>query len=171
MQEIFIINLSLRNYFLKAMPQLTEIKILPYKAEEMNDLVMDIENYSQFLPWCKKSRIVKHISDDNLHADLVIHFKAFNERYRSDVRFHKEGESFIVESKAISGPFKDLFSRWEITPISCEGGEESQSCEVKFFLSFKFNSFFLEKMIGAIFEKAAHKMISSFQDRADKLFG
>lgn len=151
------------------MPQLTEVKILPYKAKDMYDLVMDIDSYSEFLPWCKKSRIIKEISEGNLHADLVVHFKAFNERYRSDVRFHEEGDSYIVESKAISGPFKDLFSRWEITPISCEGGGDSESCEVKFFLSFKFNSFFLEKMIGAIFEKAAHKMINSFQERAEKL--
>ena len=159
-------------FILWPLPQLTEVKILPYQARQMYDLVIDVDSYSEFLPWCKKSRVVKNIAEDNLHADLVIHFKAFNERYRSDVRFHKEGETYIVESKAISGPFKDLFSRWEITPIQCAGSEEqeSESCEVKFYLSFKFNSFFLEKMIGAIFEKAAHKMINSFQDRAKILF-
>ena len=91
------------------MPELTEFKILPHKAEDIFDLVMDIEKYSQFLPWCKKSRVVEKISEDNLLADLAINFKAFNERYRSDVKFYKqENGCYIIESKAISRSFKEL---------------------------------------------------------------
>ena len=150
------------------MPELTEFKILPHKAEDIFDLVMDIEKYSQFLPWCKRSRVVKRISKDNLQADLAINFKAFNERYRSDVKFYQqENGDYIVESKAISGPFKDLYSKWKISPDKDDDGNEISN--VEFYISFQFRSFLLEKMIGAIFEKASHKMINCFEDRAKKI--
>lgn len=152
------------------MPELTEIKILPYGAESIYDLVMDIEKYSEFLPWCKKAKIVENISENNVLADLVINFKAFSERYRSDVKFYQDQDgSYIVESKAISGPFRDLDNKWKISAIKDENGVES--AHVEFHVSFSFNSFLLEKMIGAIFTKASHKMINSFEERAKELFG
>ncbi len=147
------------------MPELNEVKILPYKAKDIYDLVVDVDQYSQFLPWCKKSRVVERIGGNNLQADLVVHLKAFSEKYRSDVKFYEEDRGvYIVESRAISGPFKDLHSRWKITADKDENGNEI-SC-VEFFISFQFNSFFLDKMIGGMFEKVSRKMISSFEERA-----
>ena len=152
------------------MPELTKIKLLPYEAKDIYDLVMDIEKYCEFLPWCKKAKIVENVSEGNILADLVINFKAFSEKYRSDVKFYQdENGTYIVESKAISGPFRDLNNRWMISAVKDEGGGES--AQVEFYVSFSFNSFLLEKMIGAIFEKASRKMINSFEERAKELFG
>ena len=67
------------------MPTLTQTKILPYSADKIYQLVMDIEKYPEFLPWCKQARIVEIISAQNLHADLLINFKNFFESYRSNV--------------------------------------------------------------------------------------
>lgn len=150
------------------MPELTEFKVLPYKAQNIYDLVIDVDRYSEFLPWCKKSRVIEKVGDDNLLADLVIHFKAFNEKYRSDVKYYKDGDFYVVESRAIDGPFKNLYSKWVINDETGDGDEVM--CNVKFYVSFKFSSFFLEKMIGAIFEKASHKMIASFENRAHELY-
>ena len=44
------------------MPNLTEKRILPFKAQQIYDLVIDIEKYPEFLPWCKQARIVEIIS-------------------------------------------------------------------------------------------------------------
>ena len=39
------------------MPSHQETRILPYSAEQLFDLVMDIEKYPEFLPWCLGARI------------------------------------------------------------------------------------------------------------------
>jgi coenzyme Q-binding protein COQ10 len=144
------------------MPSLTQTKTLPYPAKKIHDLVMDIEKYPEFLPWCKQAKIVKKISTHHLQADLLINFKNFFEKYRSDVKHgHRDG-SYFVDVEAIEGPFKRLVNKWKIHEL------ENQKCKVEFFIEFEFNSILLTKMIGAIFERAAEKMMKAFEERAKK---
>jgi len=149
------------------MPNFYEKKNMPYQAQQIYALIMDIEKYPEFLPWCKQAKIVEKISANNLSADLLINFKSFFEKYRSDVKHGKNDSGvYFIETRAISGPFKNLFSSWKIYPK-----EDKNYCEIEFFIEFQFNSIFLEKMIGVIFEKAALKMIDSFEMRAQQEFG
>lgn len=148
------------------MPSLTQFKTLPYSAKKMHDLVMDIEKYPEFLPWCKQAKITETISPNNLHADLLINFKNFFEKYSSDVKHgrHHDG-SYFVDVVAVKGPFKNLVNKWKFRDV-----ENEEKCEVEFFIEFEFNSFFLTKMIGAIFEKAAEKMMAAFETRAQTIY-
>lgn len=147
------------------MPSLTQTKILPYSASKMHQLVMDIEKYPEFLPWCKQAKIVKKISSQNLHADLLINFKNFFEKYRSDVKHgQNQDSSYFIDVEAIEGPFKKLNNRWKFRDL------DNGKCEVEFFIDFEFNSIFLTKMIGFIFEKAAEKMMAAFEERANATF-
>ena len=146
------------------MPQLTQSKILPYKSKEIYDLVMDIEKYPEFLPWCKNARITEVISSENLQADLLINFKSFFEKYTSNVEHGKIEGGFEVNVKAIKGPFKSLVNNWKITDLA------DGKCQVDFFIEFEFSSFLLSKMIGAIFKKAVEKMMQAFEDRAKGLY-
>lgn len=142
------------------MPNFSEKKFLPNSAKQVFDLVMDIESYPQFLPWCKQAKIVEVISLANLRADLLISFKGFLEKYRSDVKFFQDELGvYIIESIAVDGPFKKLYSKWEIKQI------DENSCEASYYIDFSFNSFLLEKMVGLVFEKAARKMVKSFEER------
>lgn len=152
------------NFFNK-MPNFTESKILPYSAPDIFNLVMDIEKYPEFIPWCKSAKIVEKISENNLQADLLISFKGIMQKYRSDVTyFQDENGVFFVKAVAIEGPFKKLENMWKIS----ENGENS--CKIEFFIDFSFNSLFLQKMIGLIFEKATKKMVLSFENRAKELY-
>ncbi len=148
------------------MPNLQETKIFPYPAHKIHELVMDIEKYPEFLPWCRQAKIIEKISTNQLTADLLINFKNFFEKYRSEVKHGKNTieDFYFIESRAIEGPFKSLFSSWKIREL------DKNKCEVEFFIEFQFNSFILEKMIGGIFEKASLKMMKSFEGRAHDLF-
>lgn len=147
------------------MPRLNQIRTLPYSAQQIYSLVMDIEKYPEFLPWCKQAKIIEIISEENLRADLLINFKSFFEKYRSDVKHGKSAsDAYFVDVVAIEGPFKKLINRWKFRDLA-EGG-----CEVEFFIKFEFNSFFLTKMLGTIFEKASQKMMAAFEQRAQEIF-
>jgi coenzyme Q-binding protein COQ10 len=146
------------------MPKFSEKKILPHSAKKLYSLVMDIEKYPEFLPWCKSAKIIEIISANNLRADLLINFKGFFEKYRSDVKHGKtENSDYFVDVVAIEGPFKKLINQWKISDL------KNGSCEIEFLIDFEFNSVILSKVIGVIFEKATHKMMSAFEDRASAL--
>ncbi len=147
------------------MPKIVETKIMNFSAKEIYDLVVDVENYSEFLPWCKSAHISKHISPSNIQAELLINFKNIFERYTSDVVFlQKSATEYFVEAKAIKGPFKSLINQWKITEI------DHKKTQVEFFLEFEFNSILLTKMLGTIFSLATQKMMNSFENRALTLY-
>lgn len=146
------------------MPSLNKNKILPYCANNIYNLVMDIEKYPEFLPWCKAAKITEVISENNLQADLLINFKGIFEKYSSNILHKKTSNGFEVNVVAIKGPFKNLVNKWTII----ENGKNQ--CAVEFFIDFEFNSFLLSKMIGAIFHKASEKMMDAFETRAASIF-
>ena len=45
--------------------------LVKFSAQQMFDLVNNIEAYPQFLPWCSGSRIIKR-EDDIVEAELLI---------------------------------------------------------------------------------------------------
>ena len=150
------------------MPSHKETKILPYTAKQMLDLVIDIENYPKFLPWCLASRIRQRINQNHLIADLVISFKAFSEKYTSEVKVTTiSDDEYRIEVIAIEGPFKNLVNKWHFKNLSNNG---NPSTSIEFFIDFEFRSIILGKMIGVIFEKATNKMIDAFEKRAKELY-
>jgi coenzyme Q-binding protein COQ10 len=147
------------------MPFIQEHKILPFSALQIFQLVMDIEKYSEFLPWCKNAKIIEVLSNENLHAELLINFKGFYEKYTSDVQFYMLGNhDYFVDVVAIKGPFKSLINKWKIVEI------DEYNCKVEFFLEFEFNSKILSKMFSAIFANATQKMINAFESRAHEIY-
>ena len=146
------------------MPEVKKHKKLPYSAKNIYDLVMDIEQYPTFLPWCKHAKIIDKISVNNLHADLLINFKGFLKKYRSDVTHTINDNIYTIDVNAISGPFKKLYNHWKISVI------DDQSCDVEFYIDFEFDSKILTKLIGVIFEKANEKVMGAFEERAKEIF-
>jgi len=150
------------------MPSHKETKILPYTAKQMLDLVLDIENYPKFLPWCSAAKITNKINQNHLTADLVISFKNFSQKYTSDVKTTRiSSHEYKVDVIAIDGPFKNLINHWHFQDSS----DNNKPCvSIEFFINFEFQSIIMEKLIGAVFKKATDKMINAFEKRAIELY-
>jgi coenzyme Q-binding protein COQ10 len=138
-----------------------EVRKMPYKASDINDIVLDVEKYPEFLPWCSSARVIS-VNNGRIVADLTAEFKGFSENYRSQITAHKEGDFFIVNVEAISGPFKYLKNSWKIKSLNNE-------CEIDFSIAFEFKSKILDMVIGMVFSIATEKMISAFEARAREL--
>ena len=134
--------------------------VLPFNARQLYEIVIDVESYPEFLPWCLSSRIVKKIDDSNFDAELTVGYKAIDEKYIS--RIEAEYKKKII-SKAISGPFKSLDSSWHFKNI------DKKKCKVDFMIEYQFKSFFLDKVMGSLFKKATIKMLDAFELRAKSL--
>ena len=134
---------------------------MPYKADLIDQVIMDIEKYPEFLPWCQKARIISK-SDDFLTADLCVEFKGFTENYVSKVNRDAKNGEYYIEVVAISGPFKLLRSIWSIKQLD-------NGAEVDFSIDFQFKSRILDMVIGMVFSATTEKMIGAFEARADEL--
>jgi coenzyme Q-binding protein COQ10 len=140
----------------------SEERIMPYRAEQMFDLVADVARYPEFLPWCTGARIRERREND-IVADLMIGFKMVRERFTS--RVHIDRPAMRIDVEYIDGPFKFLKNHWQFSDI--EGGR----CRVDFHLEFEFRSVMLQKLIGVLFHEAVRRMVTAFENRAKQLYG
>jgi len=148
------------------MPRHSETKLLPYRAEQMFDLVADVARYPEFLPWTAAARVrsTRPVEGgQEMLADLVISFKVFRERFGSRVTLLPAQNRILTEY--IDGPFKHLKSVWSFADRP-EGG-----CGVAFEVDFEFKNALLAGIIGLVFNEAMTRVVRAFEARADKLYG
>ncbi len=138
-----------------------EIQHSPYTPEQLYTLVADVERYPEFLPWCRAARVFEQ-DDKKMVAELVISFKHITEQYTSEITLDKPNE---IHVKMIRGPFSHLTNDWKFL------AREDGGTDIDFSLDFKFKSIILDKLIGAFFTRATHKMVEAFKKRADALYG
>lgn len=143
------------------MPTHAEKRTLPYSAEQLFDLVADVEKYPEFLPWCLSSRITKR-EGDVFYADLVIGYKMVREKFTSKVTISKPDR---IHVEYIRGPMKHLSNHWRFIP------EPDRRCTIDFYVDFSFRNMFLQNLMGAFFDKIVRKMVGAFEDQAKALYG
>ena len=142
------------------MPTHAEHKIVPYRPDQLFDLVADVGRYPEFLPWCVGAR-VRSRTERELVADLTIGFGPFRERFTSRVALDR---SSTVRVTYENGPFRYLNNQWRFTP-------HPQGCRVDFFVDFEFRSRILQAAIGVVFNEAVRRMVNAFQRRARQIYG
>ena len=149
------------------MPKHFEKKIVNFTAKQMYELVADIDNYREFLPWCNDSKIIEVTNIDNenktLIADLEIGYKDLVYTYRSNVLLNNQ--KLTIKVDFVHGPFKNLDNSWIFKKI------DDQSCEIEFFIDFELNVGVLNLLISKFFDKAFKKMVNSFENRANQIYG
>ena len=143
------------------MPTHAEHRKLPYTAEQLFDLVADVERYPEFLPWCLGAR-VRERRDNVITADLLIGFRMVRERFTSRVVLGRPGR---IDVSYAEGPFRYLNNHWQFIP------QEDGGCLIDFYVDFEFRSRLLQKIIEVLFHEAVKRMVGAFEGRAQKLYG
>ena len=141
------------------MPTHAEQRVLPYRPEQLYELVAGVEHYPEFLPWCRAARVTSR-EGDVFHADLVIAFKVFRERFSSKVTLHPRSK---VDVEYINGPFRYLKNHWQFSP-------HPDGCLIDFYVDFEFKSRILQNLIGLLFNEAVRRMVAAFEARARALY-
>lgn len=138
-----------------------ETRILPYSAEQMFDLVVDVKNYGKFLPWVVATRI-RSDSETEMVADMVVGFKSLRESFTSKV-FKERAKR--IEVLYLDGPLSDLDNVWTFKAI------DANNCEVGFSVDFQFKNKVFQALAGQYFDRAFRKMVAAFEQRAFELYG
>ena len=146
------------------MPKASVKRLIECKKNQLIDLVLDIEKYPEFVPFCLGSHVYETNKEGNqtlIIADLTIGKGPFKDTYKSDVKFDKENSTINVTN--IGGPLNHLENNWKF--IETEGGTE-----ISFDIDFEIENKFLNVLMSKSFEYGLNKIADAFQNRAETLF-
>jgi len=143
------------------MPGIREVRRLPWSAEQMYDLVADVGRYAEFLPWVVATR-VRSDSETEMVADMLIGFNALRDKFTSRVIKTRPAS---IKVHYVDGPMRDLDNEWRFRSLE-DGG-----CEVDFMVEFSFRNAMFERLAGQYFDRGFRKMVTAFEERAEKLYG
>ena len=127
-------------------------------------MVLDIENYPEFVPWCLGSKVYeKKDKGDTVEiiADLTIGKSFFRETYKSFVIYNKSTDTIHVTN--MEGPLKHLENKWFFKDVG-------NSSEVEFQIDFELKNKILNLLMNKSFDLGLIKIADAFQKRANDLF-
>ena len=139
-------------------------KIIPCKKNQLIEMVLDIEKYPEFVPWCiEGKRYDKNESDDliSFNGDLKVGKSILNETFFSQVTYHKDKDKIIVTN--LDGPLKYLKNEWVFKDVN-------NATQLEFFIDFELKNPILNSIMKKSFELGLNKIAKSFEERAIKLY-
>ncbi len=145
----------------QAMAVVHKSVLLGYSAEQMYQLVGDIESYPEFLPWCGGVQ-VQRPEHNRLVATLAIHYRGVQQSFTTENTNIPHSE---MQMRLVDGPFKALDGCWRFKAL------RENACKVEFQLTYEFSNRLLEQVIGPVFGMIANSFVDSFCKRAEKIYG
>ena len=146
------------------MPKASVKKLIECKKEQLIDLVLDIEKYPEFVPFCVGAKVYEKKEENDLLliiADLTIGKGPFKDTYKSYVKFNKKEDSIFVTN--LDGPIKHLENTWNFK-------QEKNNTKVSFEVDFELKNEFLNIVMAKSFQFVLDKIAEAFQKRAEDLF-
>ena len=129
-----------------------------HSRKKMFNLVDQVEDYPNFLPWCGKTEIIERTKKITKATILI--------------NYHNVKQSFTTQNvkifptkmdiNLIDGPFKTLKGEWNFIEI------EKDTCKIEFELQYEFSNYILEKLISPVFNMIANTFIDNFVAKANK---
>ena len=146
------------------MPFASIKKEIPCSKEKLIKMVLDIEKYPEFVPWCLDGKIYsKNDKGEKIEitADLTIGKSFFNETYRSFVIYEKSSDLIYVTN--INGPLKHLENKWFFK-------QKGENSEIEFQIDFELKNKILNMLMIKSFDIGLKKIADAFEKRAIDLF-
>ena len=139
-------------------------KIIPCKKNQLIEMVLDIEKYPEFVPWCIEGKILNKKESEDLivfDGDLKVGKSFLNEIFSSQVSYYKEKDKIIVTN--LDGPLKHLKNEWIFKEVN-------NKTQLEFFIDFELKNPILNSIMNKSFELGLNKIAKSFEERAIKLY-
>ena len=146
------------------MPKASVKRSIECKKEQLIDLVLDVEKYPLFVPFCLDSKVCEKKEKGNLllmEADLTIGKGPLKDTYKSDVRYNKKEDSIYVTN--LDGPLKHLENKWHFKQVN-------NITEISFDVDFELKNNFLNIIMTKSFQFGLDKIADAFEKRAEELF-
>lgn len=149
------------------MPRFKASRRVQHSADDMFDLVVDMDRYPEFVPLCTGMRVRgrTQIADgvEVATARMTVAYKVIREYFTTRVTMNRPELWVAVEY--LDGPLHVLSNRWAFRPLS------ETTSEVEFYIDYEFKSRILSAVMGKVFDAAFRRFASAFETRADQVYG
>jgi ribosome-associated toxin RatA of RatAB toxin-antitoxin module len=143
------------------MAEVQKTVLIRHSAERMFDLVTDVDDYPNFLPWCGGVEITRQ-DEHGMDARIDIRFKGIHQHFATH-NLHQRPTR--IDMTFADGPFKKFTGYWNFIAL------REDACKIEFVLHYEFASILLDKLIGPVFTHIANTFVESFVKRADERYG
>ncbi|ORY95072.1 dehydrase and lipid transport-domain-containing protein [Syncephalastrum racemosum] len=172
-----------RSFFSLPLPDLSsrkeyaESRLLNFSQKQVYDVVSNVRDYEQFVPFCNFSRVYSHPEADvkgakKFQGELGVGFKMFEEKYMSEVTC--VDPSFVQAVSADATLFKELVTTWHFRPNvpnkNIASPELHPSCYVDFKIAFEFASPLHAQASNVFFDQVSKAMFQAFVQRCEKVY-
>ena len=143
-----------------------EERTVRFAADQMFDLICDVEQYPSFIPWCEKLTVTRRWEEGGIaymDASMTASFKVYRETVHTRVTMERAHHKVTVDY--LDGPFKHLHNVWTFTDRPERG-----DCLIDFYIEFEFRNRGLQLAIRPVFNEAVRRMVRAFEKRASEVY-
>jgi len=133
-----------------------------YSPDEMFHLVNNVGDYSDFLPWCRSSKVVSE-SDSEMEASVEIAKGVLNKTFTTR---NKLTQGHRIDIALVDGPFRALSGYWQFDALKTEN-----ACKVNLVLEFEFDNAMISIAARPVFTQIANSLVEAFCKRAVEVYG
>lgn len=143
------------------MPTIHRSALLPYTAQQVYELVNDVESYPSFMDGCIGACILSR-SADTMEARLEL---ARGGIVQSFTTLNTLTANEAIELRLREGPFERFAGRWRFQAL----GEAA--CKVSLELDFKIRNGLIGAAAGRLFERVTNNQVEAVARRARQVYG
>lgn len=132
-----------------------------YTPEQLFDLVADVEQYPQFLPWIRSSRILRR-EQDAVWVEMALGIGPLQQHFNSQALLHRP---HTIEVTSNDAPFEWHRQQWQFATDHEGRTVVGYSCD------FSLRSQVLELISCALLDEAARATVAAFERRARQVYG
>lgn len=141
--------------------RIAKTALLPYPAEQLFDLINDIEAYPQYMDGCVGASILR-AEAELVEARLELSRAGITQAFATRNRLQRP-ETIVME--LVEGPFRSLSGRWQFSTLSAD------ACKVSLDLQFELDGKLASLAAGKLFEGVAGNLVDAMCKRAHILYG
>ncbi|MCP1676017.1 ribosome-associated toxin RatA of RatAB toxin-antitoxin module [Natronocella acetinitrilica] len=143
------------------MAHISRSALVAHTAGRMFELVHDVDQYKYFLPWCSDSGVLSDTGDER-KAFVTISKGGISKSFTT---LNRAQHGKMLEIRLVEGPFKRLDGYWRFQPLGDDASKVSLDLE------FEFSNSLVRMAFGRVFEQLANRLVDSFVQRADQVYG
>ena len=141
--------------------------LLSYSAHEMYALVIAVEDYPKFLPWCARAEVLER-RPDGMTARLQLAYGGLRHAFTTR-NAHVPDASVSID--LVDGPFSLLDGTWRFIALAAPGDASARACKVEFDLRYAFAGAAIEAVLSPVFDRIANTFVEAFVKRAEQVHG
>ncbi len=142
------------------MTSINRSALVEYSAEQMFDLVNDIEHYPQFMQGCVSAQVLSQ-SDTELVGELRLAKAGISQQFTTKNTLLRPER---IDMSLVEGGFKNFTSQWTFDALT------TNACKVSLSMEFEFKSGLMGFAAEKLFSSSANNLVDAIVQRAHEVY-